>query len=316
MYRSLAGLVACSAVCAAGAAPSLATLRGANGLLAYEAQIGKHAQLFEINADGSGTHQLTDFADSDAVWADWSPSGKRIVFERDVFSGARCCSRALIETMNADGGGLRVLTPTGLNGRPSWSPDGKLIVFSTLQPGKKATLSLMAPNGGGVRQLVSTPLPATGQESGLNSPSFSPDGKQIAFVWIKRAGSAIFTINTSGGELKQLTPWKNGVADKIDWSPDGSRIGFSSPEFGRPGVSSNVFTVRADGSGGLLKLTDSRGGNINNGFDCWSPDGTKIAFASNRNGTYEIYTMTATGRGVAQLTHGPQAHHAAWAGNA
>jgi hypothetical protein len=37
--------------------------------------------------------------------------------------------------------------------------------------------------------------------------------------------------------------------DKIDRSPDGTRIGFSSPEFGRPGISSNVFTIRPDGRG-------------------------------------------------------------------
>jgi len=69
--------------------------------------------------------------------------------------------------------------------------------------------------------------------------------------------------------------------------------------------------VRTNGSG-LLKLTDRHSGKINNGLDSWSPDGKKIALASNRNGTYEIYTMNTNGSGVTQLTHGPQAHHAAW----
>ena len=77
-------------------------------------------QLFTSKADGTAPQQLTHFADSDAVWAAWSPSGNRIAFERDVYTGVRV-TRAAIYTMNADGSGLRSLTPTGLNGRPSWS---------------------------------------------------------------------------------------------------------------------------------------------------------------------------------------------------
>jgi TolB protein len=293
----------------AGADPS--SIPTENGLLVYEAQVGKHAQLFTIKADGGGAQQLTHFADSDAVWAEWSPSGKQIAFERDVYTGVRV-NHAAIYTMNADGSGLRSLTPTGLNGRPSWSPDGTLIALSTLQYGKQATVSVMAANGTGIRRIMSAPLPANGRGQGLDSPTFSPDGKRIAFVWIKKAGSAIFTTNVSGGGLKQVTSWQNGVADKIDWSPDGTRIAFSSPEFGvRRGVSSNVFTVRPDGTG-LVKITNSRGGKINNGLDSWSPDGKKIAFVSNRTGKYEIYVMNANGSGVTQVTHGPEAHHASW----
>ena len=102
------------------------------------------------------------------------------------------------------------------------------------------------------------------------------------------------------------------MTDKIDWSPDCARIAYSSPGIGdRPGVSSNVFTVRPDGTS-LAKLTKSRGGKINNGLDSWSPDGKKIAFVSNRTGTYEIYVMNANGSGVSQVTHGPESHRASW----
>jgi Tol biopolymer transport system component len=291
---------------------SAATFPGANGLLVYQAQIGKHTQLFTINADGSSAHQLTRFADSDAVWAEWSPSGKQIAFERDVYTGVRV-RRAAIYTMNADGSGLRSLTPTGLNGGPSWSPDGALIAFSTLHYGKEATVSVMAANGSRGRKVLTTPLRCKRWCGiGLYSPTFSPDGKRIAFVWHRKAVlAAIFTMNASGGGLKQVTPWQS-FTDKIDWSPDGRRIAFSNPGLGdRRGVSSNVFTVRPDGSG-RAKITNSRGGKINNGLDSWSPDGKKIAFVSNRNGTYEIYVMNADGSGITQLTRGPEAHLASW----
>jgi TolB protein len=281
--------------------------------LAYDAKISKHYQVFTSKADGSAPQQLTDFADSDAVWAAWSPNGKQIAFERDVFTGV-FVTRAAIYTMNADGSGLRSLTPKGLNGEPSWSPNGKLMVFVTLQFGKQATVSVMAANGSLARKLLTTPLPCKRYcEIFFASPTFSPDGKSVAFIRYTKAGAAIFTMNAAGGGLKQVTPWQQGgLADKIDWSPDGSRIAFASPGFGdRPGISSNVFTVRPDGTG-LVKLTNNVGGKINNGLDSWSPDGKKIAFVSNRTGTYEIYVMNANGSSVTQVTRGPEAHYAAW----
>jgi len=290
------------------ASPSRATFPGGNGLLVYEAQQGKHVQLFTIRPQGGVAHQLTHFTDSDAVWPSWSPDGSQIAFERD-FRG-----HAAIYTMNADGSGLRALTRTGLHGRPSWSPDGKTIVFSTLVPGHEALVSLIGADGAGLRTLASMPLPAKGGCPclGLNSPTFSPDGRRIAFTWTKAAYvSAIFTISSSGRGLTRITPWKDSVADKIDWDPGGNRIAFSSPEFGKPGVSSTVFTVAADGSA-IHQLTHTTGGKVNNGFDSWSPDGTKIAFASNRGGTYAIYTMNTDGTDVTRLTRGPEAHHAAW----
>ena len=295
------------------AAPlSGATFPGKIGLLVYEAKIGKHYQLFTIKADGTSAHQLTHFSDSDAVWGAWSASGKQIAFERDVYTGVQV-NRAAIYTMNADGSGQRALRPAGLNGRPSWSPNGSLIVFSTLQFGKQATVSVMPTNGRRVRKLVTIPLPANGRGVGLDSPTFSPDGKRIAFVWHKNAVAAIFTMNASGGGRKEVTAWqKGGLADKVDWSPDGSRIAFSSPDPGAlPGVSSNVFTVRPDGTG-LVKITKSRGGKIHNGLDTWSPDGTKIAFARIGAGKSEIYVMNANGSGIKQLTRGPESHHASW----
>ena len=92
---------------------SAATFPRTNGLLVYEAQIGRHAQLFTIKANGNGVHQLTHFGDSDAVWAEWSPSGNQIAFERDVYAGVHV-NHAAIYIVNADGSRLRSLTPTGL----------------------------------------------------------------------------------------------------------------------------------------------------------------------------------------------------------
>ena len=110
-------------------------------------------------------------------------------------------------------------------------------------------------------------------------------------------------------KVRRITPWQT-MADKIDCSPDGSKIVFSAPHFGPP-QSSNVYVVNTDGTG-LRQLTHSTGGKINNGANSWSPDGRKISFVSNRDGVYGIYTMNADGSGVKKLTKDAEAHRSSW----
>jgi Tol biopolymer transport system component len=112
--------------------------------------------------------------------------------------------------------------------------------------------------------------------------------------------SALFVGRLFGGpgSLKRITRYQR--MDGIDCSPDGTRILFSSPY--NPGWgSSNVFSVRTDGSG-LVQLTRSHGGSVNNTAAAWSPDGTKIVFTRDRNRS-GLYVMNADGTAVTQVTH-------------
>src|SRR5262245_34183683 len=278
--------------------PSNATFHGQNGLLGYQAKVGKHIQLFTVRPDGTGVRQVTHLTDSDAIGASWSPNGSKIVFDRDYLHGS--AKRHLdVVTIDADGRHLHAMGLKGLNWYAIWSPDGRRILY--LHPGG---FRIVDAAGGRPKS-----VPFRGE---VLSPTFAPRGKRIAFWRHEHGGASLYVVGVDGTGLKRVKAFSKGIADKIDWSPDGSRIAFSTPDFDRPGLSANVYTIRPDGTG-LIQLTHNRGGTISNGLDSWSPDGTKIAFVSNRAGTYQIYSMSsATGSGVIQITRGPEAHFAAW----
>lgn len=295
--RKLTFVVASAALVVTGlVAPALATFKGANGRLLYQEKVGDYTQLFSVKPDGSDARQLTHFSDSDALNVSWSPDSRKIAFLR-LWRG-RGMER--IYTMNADGSGLRELDRS-LRGTPAWFPDGRhLLVVSKLR------WTIVTPTGGAPRFAG---MPGFG-----DSPCVLSDGKHVAFTasFGRTDGKeAIVVAEVDGGprKVKRITPWQT-MADKIDCSPDGSKIVFSAPHFGPP-RSSNVYVINTDGSG-LRQLTRSSGGSVNNGANSWSPDGRKISFVSNRDGEYGIYTMNADGSGVKKLTKAAEAHLSSW----
>lgn len=278
------------------------TFKDQNGRLLFEAPVGANRQLFTIKPDGTGLKQITHFKGSGGTNAAWSKDSSRIVFTRHWDPGGPK-EKLVLYTINANGTGAKALPGGGdIAVSPNWFPDGRRIVFLEIHSGR---LMVINADGTGLR---SAGVPGTGGDSAC----FLTGGQRIAFLREKPSGGsrAVFVAGLFGHGLKRITPW-GGYADKIDCSPDGKRIVLSKPEFGQDGKSSNVYTMRSDGSD-VVQLTHQTGGEINDGADSWSPDGTKIAFVSNRTGTYQIWTMNADGTDATQLTHSSDAHLAAW----
>jgi Tol biopolymer transport system component len=232
--------------------------------------------VFIMNADGSNSSRLT----TKNVWAEgyptWSPDGTRICFE-GYSDGVG------VYVINSDGTGMRRLSPIpGMDVRPSWSPDGSLIVYtrvlSTPAPGSIPPTSIMtmsSQDGSGATTL----LPADPAGTVFNiEPRWAPDGSAIVFMSNRDGGQQIYSMKPDGSGVTQLT--NNASAGDPFWSPDSKRISFGSNREG--GGKLNVFLMDADG-GNVVQVT-----NIEPPWEAgdtsFSPDGTQIAFECDLNG--------------------------------
>ena len=138
-----------------------------------------------VSTDGSGARKLPYIP----LIAVWSPDGRQIAFVNNVSTGlpgpgaARSKDDSEIYVMNADGSGTRRLTHNvGYDGEPAWSPDGRKIAFQSKRRavrgvvgGSNGEIYVMNADGSGKRNLTRNPA-----QDG--SPSWSPDGRRIAFV--------------------------------------------------------------------------------------------------------------------------------------
>ncbi len=129
---------------------------------------------------------------------------------------------------------------------------------------------------------------------------------QIAFASDRSGIPQIYLINTDGTDLRPLTNMSEGACQPT-WSPDGSLLVFISPCRARAEffeaiyTDSSLYAINPDG-------TEQRSLTVIPGSDfdpAWSPDGERIAFASQRDGKKEIYTLTVDSGAVIRLTNSP-----------
>jgi tol-pal system beta propeller repeat protein TolB len=125
------------------------------------------------------------------------------------------------------------------------------------------------------------------------NPTWSPDGRQIAFQR-DHGNFDIYVMNADGTGERQLT---TAIADDIDpaWSPDGRQIAFASR---RDASTFQIYVM--DLAGNAQRLTNSPGQEFN---PAWAPNGRKLAFHSNRDGvSSKIYLMNPDGTSQTPLT--------------
>ena len=183
-------------------------------------------------------------------------------------------------------------------GSPRVSPDGRWVAYTVsgqdLANDRRFTRIWMVPLAGG------EPMFMTARDSSAWSPRWAPDGEHLSFIATSGEGSSqVYTLDIRGGERVQLTDIAGGV-ESYEWSPDGKRLVLvlRDPEKDKgpgPWVIDRL-TFKQDYVGYLDRrrvhlymydldsqsVTQITAGDYEDYSPKWSPDGSRIAFVSNR----------------------------------
>lgn len=250
-----------------------------------------------------GSGEETTVADSLPLQAypglfSWSSDGRHIVYMA-IADPTQVPLRARIQSVDVASGAETVLAKDQTGFHPAWSPDGTRIAFigwigEPDESGQQESeLFVMDSDGSNLRQVVSRPGPDL-------SPRWSPDGRRVAW-WgygTEDEPNHLLMVDVESGELTEL-----GEGSDPIWSPDGKRLLFVQEEQ-EPGVITfkpnvEIFVLDVE-TGDRLSLTDNI---IPDRWPVWSPDGSRIAFVSERDSALgEIYVMNADGSDVKRLT--------------
>jgi Tol biopolymer transport system component len=249
------------------------------------------SRLWAVNVK---TRERRVVTEHDAVQPDWSPHGQRLAFWGEQKGGHRD-----IWTVAASGGEPTPVTDDAfIDWNPVWSPDGEYLYFLSNRGGEMNLWRVMIDEKTGA--LRGTPEAA-------NLPN---NCQQVSFA--RNGSSLIYGQNTRSENLYQIdfepvSGQVSGVATALTQGI--KRYTFFSLA---PDEQSFVYLARgepqqdlfvADRTGAPLKrLTDDAAQDI---IPRWSPDGSWIAFISDRGGKYEIWKVRPDGTGLAQMTHEP-----------
>ena len=278
-----------------------------------------------------GTESMLRLTDSPAFdfMPAWSPDGTRLAYmKRD---GPNCS----IWTIAALGGTAQRFTSCGFNiyGDLTWSPDGSYLAYNDrAEEDTSYSIYLVDLETGEKTKLTSPP----GHMWGDHDPSFSPDGRWLSFTRSESEGMQdLYLVSLENEEIRQITNESRNISGN-DWVDD-RHVVFSSNRNGRAAVwllsiaegnptpvnvpdeyayypsfsSGRMAYMKGSGETNVWRLalydsTDAVPFIQSSRWDMhpqYAPDGSRIAFTSNRTGTYEIWVSDSTGQDVNRRTY-------------
>ncbi|MBL9104208.1 MAG: PD40 domain-containing protein [Myxococcales bacterium] len=347
VLRASLVLAACSPPAAAptGEAPAPASApapaAALPGRIVYLAEDGPKATIAALAPAGGARVDL--LSGTGLYPATIAPDGSQLALIRVDERGEDHRERLQLVPLTATGAGAASWTsePSTQVRNPSWSPDGRFVVFEAAFHGFREIYRLDVP-GFALRRLTDNP-------EGNFEPTVSPDARTIAFVSSRDMNAEVYTMTADGAEQTRLTAFHMD-----DWgpqfAPDGKTLLFLSNRE----LVDRVFLMRPDGSdqrrltpdptpapdpdgrlgaephetdpayapdgslafavrkglGASLRVADPAGnitvltdGAASDRSPTWSPDGQHIVFVSSRDGgDLELYRMTRAGAELTRLT--------------
>jgi serine/threonine-protein kinase len=302
----------------------------ANGFSACS-EPSEGTNVWVVRDDGTGAARLTDQLDAVDQYPNLSPDGNVIAYR--VGSAFADPATTKLATVPAAGGSNTTLgSIAGAGSSASWSPDGRRFAYigvTKIAGGTYPAAFVADADGSNSTRIWAPTVPTALAKPAIilvdtkpDPGSSSPPGptQQIMFLdWMATGSIAMLldpvvqsesprpsvverqridVIHPDGTALAPLMPALDIGMSSFDVSPDGRTVAFND---NTADDKADVYTVGIDGSG-LKRLTDDSGSDQD---PVWSPDGTKLAFSSDRGGFPEIYVMGSDGSQPRRITQSP-----------
>jgi Tol biopolymer transport system component/DNA-binding winged helix-turn-helix (wHTH) protein len=274
-------------------------------LIAYYSK--NRGGIWIVPASGGAAKQLTEFGSRPA----WSPDGSRIAFQSYGLTDLGATSVGALPPstlwiVGTRGGDPTPITqvgnPPGGHGAPSWSPDGKRVLF--LAYDTLAAMWTVSAEGNDLKQITDRGVWAY-------DPIYSPDGEHIYYGGLSDSGSFVLyklrvSSSTGAAAGKPVEVANTGLAriKNLTISADGKKIAYAAPTMMGRLDAVTLSLGSGEPAGAPVSLTQNT--TYRKGLPSFSPDGSKIAYTDFRGGTnQDIWVMDADGKNQLQLTTNP-----------
>ncbi len=253
--------------------------------IAFASTLSGKKEIFVMDALGGNLRAVTRNGSINS-FPSWSPQGESI-----VYTSYRYLNRPSVFLLTREGRSpgriLRNLPGHSAVYRAIFHPLEPIFAF-TLNMAGTSEIGVSRRNGDGFRRLTNNGVIDI-------SPSWSPDGKKIAFVSDRSGSPQVYIMDRDGRNQRRVTYMGNYNTHPA-WSPDSRWIVYESR------VRSQFDLWLIDPTGSVnYPLVDHP---ASDEYPSWSPDGRKILFSSSRGGKADIFVVGVDGKNLIRLTHG------------